>query len=1166
MGIDIASYRACIGTFYLAAYSINRSFSVRWISLFHLFFGSLFILLFDILLSNHTILCYVYFRLILAGDVALNPGPLGHAQYSSNNLFSFCTINCRSVLSNPNKIDHIKVLAETYAYSVIALTETWLDNTIEDHRIEISGYNVIRKDRNSHGGGVALYIKNELATKFLDYLSDDVFESLWIMIKLKGKNVIFSVHYCAQDISENADRATSYLNYLENCIDGIADLQPTVKIMTGDFNAHVLNWGFSNHDNALGRRLSGFLEENSLTQVVNEPTRGTSLLDLIITDNPDYFQACGTSTPLPFCERDHNIVWANLKLNTGMNIAGTKEMLNVTNVNWDRLSHQLASKPWNSFLMRNDPKQSLDNWLECFEGTIKEFIPLKKITIKANDQCWITDYVKHTINVRQRKFKKAKRTNKNSDWETYRRACQDCNESIIAAKGGYFDKLNDQLNNPSTSPKKFWKLIKGYQGKQHCKGIPDLKDGDEIITDTLEKSDLLNTFLAQQCSLDEPDRVLPDASNEGPEFHFRNVNVEEVEKCMKSLNKGKAVGPDGISNLILSLLANTMAPFFTDFFNFSISTGTFPSKWKTSNITPIFKNKGDKSDVCNYRPISLLCCASKVFEQLLAKQLTSYFHLNNMLYEKQAGFQKGDSTVNQLIILSDKILQALEEGKDVRTVFLDMSRAFDRVWHKGLLHKLNNFGVRGCMLDWFQSYLSDRSQRVVLNGVRSSSLPTKAGVPQGSVLGPILFLVYVNDIVENLETDTSLFADDTTLVDVFDNAVLSDCRLQNDLVKIERWAEIWLVDFNPTKTVYMTFSSKQQLPPDANLIFFGTKLQQVTTHRHLGVILQNRFKWHTHVNSIVNSCHKKINILKSLKYKLPRKTLDTLYCSTIRPIIEYGIVVYYEAGTELASLIENIQYKAGLLVTGALKNTSYNRIMNELGWEPISGRVKLLRSTILYKVISGDMCRYFSSYILNRLRRNELDYNLRNRQQFTVPLHRTQRYSRSFIPSSTSLWNNLHPDLKSAPSIDLFKLRFKRAYFNNLRNAVYNLGDRRINIIHTRFRLNFTSLNNDLYIRTILPFPVCRCDNNSPETYQHFFLSCPLYANERNQLVNEITPSFRLSGIITNQQSMNDISPNLLMKILMFGFDPPLRRINYTIFPSIHTFINSTNRFTFQSQ
>jgi hypothetical protein len=201
-------------------------------------------------------------------------------------------------------------------------------------------------------------------------------------------------------------------------------------------------------------------------------------------------------------------------------------------------------------------------------------------------------------------------------------------------------------------------------------------------------------------------------------------------------------------------------------------------------------------------------------------------------------------------------------------------------------------------------------------------------------------------------------------------------------------------------------------------------------------------------------------------------------------------------GSELASLLENIQYNAGLLLTGALKNTSYARILSELGWEPISGRVKLLRPTILHSTIHGNISHYFSNYILNRLRRHGPDYNLRNRHQFIAPMHRTQRYSRSFIPASITLWNNLAPDLKLAKSTDSFKLQFKRAYFNNIRNPVYSLGDRSLNIAHACFQLNFTSLNHDLHPRTFYHPQHAAVTIRPTRPMPIFFLSCPVYANK----------------------------------------------------------------------
>jgi hypothetical protein len=205
-----------------------------------------------------------------------------------------------------------------------------------------------------------------------------------------------------------------------------------------------------------------------------------------------------------------------------------------------------------------------------------------------------------------------------------------------------------------------------------------LIDGNEVITDPLDSN-----------------ANIPHDIPEAHLFEFTNLSIDVVMKILKNVNKSKAPGPDGISNTILSNIAVGIAPALTTFFNFSIATGTFPQKWKPSNIVPIFKNKGDKANVKNYRPISLLHCLSKIFERLIVNQLNNHLKLNKLLYEKQAGFQTDDFTINQLIICSDKIIQALEEGKEVRTVFLDISRAFDRAWYKGLLFELRCIGIEG---------------------------------------------------------------------------------------------------------------------------------------------------------------------------------------------------------------------------------------------------------------------------------------------------------------------------------------------------------------------------------------------------------------------------------------------------------------------------------------
>ncbi len=230
---------------------------------------------------------------------------------------------------------------------------------------------------------------------------------------------------------------------------------------------------------------------------------------------------------------------------------------------------------------------------------------------------------------------------------------------------------------------------------------------------------------------------------------------------LKSLSVGKACGPDAVNNKILCELASQLSVPLCNLFNASLESSYFPESWKEANVSPLFKS-GDPSLVNNYRPISLLSTIGKVFEKIVFKHLYNYLQDHNLLTPLQSGFVSGDSTVNQLTYLYTVFSEAIDSGKEIRAIFCDISKAFDRVWHKGLLFKLQSSGISGHLLNWFSSYLTRRKQRVVLPGVYSSWTTIKAGVPQGSILGPLLFLVYINDIVHNIGANIRLFADDTT--------------------------------------------------------------------------------------------------------------------------------------------------------------------------------------------------------------------------------------------------------------------------------------------------------------------------------------------------------------------------------------------------------------------
>ena len=273
-------------------------------------------------------------------------------------------------------------------------------------------------------------------------------------------------------------------------------------------------------------------------------------------------------------------------------------------------------------------------------------------------------------------------------------------------------------------------------------------------------------------------------------------------------------------------------------FNLFFSKSFVPSIYKQSNVTPIFK-KSDPSNPTNYRPISLLSCVGKLMERCVFKYIYNFIVENDIFTKFQSGFIRGDSTTNQLLYIYNDFCRAIDEGKEVRVVFCDISKAFDRVWHRGLIQKLYNIGIRGNLLTWFQNYLSNRQQRVVLHNTNSDWKPISAGVPQGSILGPLLFLIYINDIVNDISSAIRLFADDTSLYLIVDNPVTSADTINNDLQIINSWSTAWLVDFNPSKTESLIISRKNNKPLHPDISMNKIIIKNVEVHKHLGLTFSN---------------------------------------------------------------------------------------------------------------------------------------------------------------------------------------------------------------------------------------------------------------------------------------------------------------------------------------
>ena len=323
-------------------------------------------------------------------------------------------------------------------------------------------------------------------------------------------------------------------------------------------------------------------------------------------------------------------------------------------------------------------------------------------------------------------------------------------------------------------------------------------------------------------------------------------------------------------------------------------------------------------------------------ERCVYKHVHNFLLQNNTITPNQSGFTRGDSAINQLVCITNEIGKALDSGKELRVIFCDISKAFDRVWHRGLLFKLEKYGISGSLLKWFENYLYGRAQRVVLNGNNSDWKEIRAGVPQGSILGPLLFVIFINDIVDDIDATIKLFADDTSIYLEVDNPRDSAEILNGDIDKIHKWSEKWLVKFNPNKTETMVISRKALKPVHPPLLMNQHVLNEVTNHKHLGIILSNNGLWHEHVDHIVKKAYVRINIIRKIRFVADRYTLEKIYMSFIRPILEYGDVIWDSQNLTLVNKVENVQLEAARIVTGGTKLTSIQKLYDETGWEKLS--------------------------------------------------------------------------------------------------------------------------------------------------------------------------------------------------------------------------------------
>ena len=516
----------------------------------------------------------------------------------------------------------------------------------------------------------------------------------------------------------------------------------------------------------------------------------------------------------------------------------------------------------------------------------------------------------------------------------------------------------------------------------------------------------------------------------------------------------------------------------------------------------------------------------------------SFFKRNNLICKNQSGFIPGDSTINQLLSITTDIFNNFERFKETRAVFLDISKAFDKVWYEGLCFKLKQNGIESNLLELIESFLSNRSQRVVLNGIESEWASVYSGVPQGSVLGPLLFLIYINDLTDNIKSSIKLFADDSSLFIKVRNLDEAHSLLSSDLATITSWAHQWKMQFNPDITkqaIEIIFSNKhikQNHPP---LIFGEIPVARKDSTKHLGFHLDEKLDFKLHVSESIKKANKGVAILKFLSKYLSRNKLELAYKLHVRPHLEYGDVIFHNRSSDITKTLESIQYQAALAVSGCWNKTSREKLYAELGWESLADRRKFHRLTLYYKIKNNIAPNYLNEHVLQ------------------TPPAGSNRYKNSFFPFCFSNWECLDPLIKNSVSVSSFKSNYLKT-IRPPRKKSYNIRDRRGLSLLTRMRVEHSDLREHRYHHNFnCSSPICNCSTSEIESPEHFLLRCPRFASQRIILFSNLVTA-------VNSEFLN-LPHDHLSKILLFGSNAFNDITNKIILETTIHFIKCSKRF-----
>ena len=927
-------------------------------------------------------------------------------RYSSS--LTICYFNARSIV---NKMKNLQDLLESCHYDVILITETWLKPKVLDSMLCIANYNIIRRDRVSKkGGGVLAIFRSTLSVSEVRKTENEFFE--FLCIDIKEHNQDQSLRLLCMYIPPDTAHHLEVIKDVFKCI-ALHRSNRSKLFILGDFNMPSIDWKTLTSPSRCGKLFLDFCSSNSLKQHISEPTTiHNSTLDLFLCDefSANILQSVKVLPPMT-TSCDHSTIEVSLLVDNSRYIRknlpktyqyakGDYATMNqkLQTINWERVFYDL----------KYDIQLIYDYFLDLLHLLVHMHVPMTPVRKSIKRPRFLS-----TLAKRKHALYKQSKTNQ-SLRQKYKQLSKEYDEAVSS----WYDHIESKICNSGRSSNFFRyanKKLNSYPSIPPLQTVSGL-----LITDDTERADLLNEVFQSNFTEDDgnaphiPPRHLPSKM-----FSIDSVDESTISTLLQKLTNKSTRTPDNLPEILLKNLRFSITKFLCMFFALSLQRGQTPSQWKTAIVVPIYK-KAAKNNPRNYRPISLTSVICRLMEKFICSLLLSYLLSHDLLSHQQHGFLPGRSTNTQLLEALNDWMRSFNSKETTAIVYTDLSKAFDTVSHAKLLDVVASYGVDSKFLIWLESFLSDRKQYVSINNCLSKPLNVHSGVPQGSVIGPLLFLLYIDDVckLSSEETTVCLFADDTK---VYSTNQKDLQQVLNDIVLFFQDRQLRLA---PDKCEYLRINAMGTINNDFSPCINGNPLPRAGAVKDLGVIISSDLKWHQQINTLKKrGCSRSYHILKSFHSK-NIWTLLKAFNTFVRPILEYASQIWSPYLKEDVKAIESVQrsFTKKICRRCNIPNRSYADRLAKLNIRSLEYRRLENDITMVYKIIHklvdlpfDRMFEFYKSPYETR----------RHKYHLKLESYNYLAYKHTFANRAARVWNDLPAELVSTSPFLAFKKRLK---------------------------------------------------------------------------------------------------------------------------------------------